>query len=214
MGDSKMLSAKPQLCGPAIVGTSSPPVEAMCPGKPLRRGCDFESNCRFAKKVFLCMLVITLIVATGGATIGILTRKSTRDTAVNKASNEQSDSNIDYYVATTSNDSNSGIDSAQRNRFNIELVFLNSVSEAQRQAFIKAKARWEQVIVGDIPTEARIERGDLVCNVLTFRDIQIDDILIFVDIGPIDGEGKVLGRAGPCAFGMFNLRDNFSCKVY
>jgi hypothetical protein len=88
--------------------------------------------------------------------------------------------------------------------FNIEIIFISSVSQAQRDAFISAKNRWQQVIVGDIALEAELERGDSFCGITINQKTEIDDILIFADISSIDGTGRILGQAGPCGFGTLH----------
>jgi hypothetical protein len=81
--------------------------------------------------------------------------------------------------------------------YSITLRFLAEPSASQRQAFEDARARIEEVVVGDVP--------DLVVNYPamsycgnTALNETVDDLLIFVQVGPIDGPGAILGRAGPC----------------
>ncbi len=91
--------------------------------------------------------------------------------------------------------------------FTIELVFVGGSDPQYEGAFRDAKTRWENVIFGDLidwqltwplpqsPT-------DTLCagvNPGTFTDRPVDDVLIFVDLKPIDGPDGVVGRAGPCA---------------
>jgi hypothetical protein len=85
--------------------------------------------------------------------------------------------------------------------FTIDLRFLTGVSGAVATAFQQAKARWEHVITGNLP-EATIGAGVVVANAcgITHPAIQetVDDLLILVEVVPIDGAGKILGSAGPC----------------
>ena len=91
--------------------------------------------------------------------------------------------------------------------YNIELDFLTSASEAQTVAFENAAARWQEIIVADV--------GDLEYSVTNplegsdpgnfcgteqgyTRTTPIDDVLILVVVDAIDGQGNVLGQAGPC----------------
>lgn len=83
--------------------------------------------------------------------------------------------------------------------FAITLDFASSISSTQRAAFESAAARWARVVTQGLPdTAATIPAG--VCSGLptsTFNGT-IDDVLISVQVGPIDGPGKVLGFGGPC----------------
>jgi hypothetical protein len=68
--------------------------------------------------------------------------------------------------------------------FNIELVpaagFDPNSQPALVQALQDSAARWEQVIVGDLP------------------DVNgVDDLRIQYDFSPIDGRGRIIGQAGP-----------------
>ena len=80
--------------------------------------------------------------------------------------------------------------------FAIELQFMTSIDPAQEAIFREAAARWEEVIVGDLPD---------FTGVLPAGGCQpveetggVDDVKIYVSIVPIDGVGGVLGQAGPC----------------
>ncbi len=91
--------------------------------------------------------------------------------------------------------------------FNIDLRFLGSGTAGQQAAFAAAKARWEQVIIGDI---AAFNSINLVNDTLCTSDGQhpnptplnlsgtVDDVVIFADLKPIDGAGNILGAASPC----------------
>ena len=83
--------------------------------------------------------------------------------------------------------------------FNIQFRYLSSVTDRQRASFERAAARWRKVIVGEV--------GDVSVASSSFCGVQgsalneiVDDLVIFVQIVPIDGPGKILGSAGPCAY--------------
>lgn len=82
----------------------------------------------------------------------------------------------------------------------IEVVFDPSIAESQRDAYRRAAARWEGVIVNDLPDIiAGREILERACRLTTDdSEILIDDIMIFASSITIDGEGGVLGQAGPC----------------
>lgn len=84
--------------------------------------------------------------------------------------------------------------------FTITLRFINTPTTAQQAFFETAAAKWQGIIVGDVPdTEGIIPARS--CGggfrTPTFKGV-IDDILIDVLLQPIDGPGGVLGAAGPC----------------
>jgi len=82
-------------------------------------------------------------------------------------------------------------------RYHITLRFLTEPPASQRQAFEQARARIEEIIVGDIPSVLVNYAATPACGNTPLGET-IDDLLIFVEVGPIDGPGAVLGRAGPC----------------
>jgi hypothetical protein len=83
-------------------------------------------------------------------------------------------------------------------QFAIELQFLTAPSAAQRQAFVLAQQRWQRIIVGDIPSvQLNATAGQCGANSPAISR-SIDDLLILVTLEPIDGNGGVLGAAGPC----------------
>lgn len=80
-------------------------------------------------------------------------------------------------------------------RFNITLSYVVPVTERQQQVFEEAAARWERIIIKDVPST----QGPIPSAFLGVPDIEgtIDDIVIEVALAPIDGPGGILGQAGP-----------------
>jgi len=103
-----------------------------------------------------------------------------------------SSSNLDdaaFKRATTA----PGVD---RGRFNISLKFLVPVTERQNEVFEAAAARWERIIIKDVPSFT----GTIPSAFAGFPpavDGTLDDIIIEVVLAPIDGPGSILGQAGP-----------------
>jgi hypothetical protein len=64
--------------------------------------------------------------------------------------------------------------------FNIDVVFGGGLTPSQQAVFANAAARWQEIIVGDVPDFGGV-----------------DDIVIFASGVPIDGPGGILGQAGP-----------------
>jgi hypothetical protein len=78
--------------------------------------------------------------------------------------------------------------------FNIKLVYLNAPTSSQQAAFENARSRWQAVVTSElsnIPFTNETRCGGSINET-------VDDLLILVNLGPIDGPGKVLGSAGPC----------------
>jgi hypothetical protein len=75
--------------------------------------------------------------------------------------------------------------------FTITVRFANpsGLTTSQQDVFAQAAARWEEIIVGDLPDVVDPETGET-----------IDDVLIDASGENIDGEGGVLGQAGPTEF--------------
>ncbi|MDQ4087128.1 MAG: leishmanolysin [Pseudomonadota bacterium] len=72
----------------------------------------------------------------------------------------------------------------QQPGYTIDVEFLGGLTEGQKTLFKSAARRWSRVISGDVPD---VNVGGRI----------IDDILIQASGIDIDGEGRVLGRAGP-----------------
>lgn len=81
-------------------------------------------------------------------------------------------------------------------QFTIDIQFLGSGTPSQQAAFSAAKAKWEQVITGDLANFTG-QLNASSCGNPTFNGT-IDDVLIYVDLVFIDGPGQILGAAGPC----------------
>ncbi len=82
-----------------------------------------------------------------------------------------------------------------RGRFDITLKFLLPPTERQAEVFEAAAARWERIIIKDVPSA----EGPIPSAFVGFPAIEgpIDDIVIEVALAPIDGPGQILGQAGP-----------------
>lgn len=91
------------------------------------------------------------------------------------------------------------VSTTKNNEFTISLLKMGPVESRFDIAFQNAKKRWEEIIVGDVPDEP---------GLLYFFDWfdyffgfsyngPVDDVVIGYHIDYIDGEGGVLGFAGP-----------------
>ena len=86
--------------------------------------------------------------------------------------------------------------------FDIELVFLDGGTSAQRDAVGQAARRWESVIARDVydwdhSAFDRVPAGTCGPDSPEVAD-EVDDIRVFVTIGAIDGPGNTVAQSGPC----------------
>ena len=83
--------------------------------------------------------------------------------------------------------------------FDIDLVFVGSISSRYQLAVENAARRWEQIITHDVPNHSLSDNARIFLNELypenTAPD-NVDDLLIYVKIAPIDGAGGTLAQAG------------------
>jgi hypothetical protein len=99
------------------------------------------------------------------------------------ASSKGKSSNYETYVARADKNIAMAVANAA-SPFQIEVRFIGGLNTQQKNAFKKAADRWCKVIVGDLPS-VQVD-GEV-----------IDDLLILAEGTDIDGEGGVLGQAGP-----------------
>ena len=71
-----------------------------------------------------------------------------------------------------------------QSEFDIDVIFGDGLSEMQQAVFAEAAARWEQIIIGDLP--------DISTDIGL-----VDDVAIDASGEDIDGPGGILGQAGP-----------------
>lgn len=84
-----------------------------------------------------------------------------------------------------------------RGRFNITLRYVVPVTERQQEVFESAAARWERIIIQDVPSLTGTIPSAFIGFPPVANNETIDDIVIEVALAPIDGEGGILGQAGP-----------------
>ena len=82
--------------------------------------------------------------------------------------------------------------------FRIDFTFLSQAATEQRSAFEAAAARWTDILLGDLPDWQVTSAATSCFDTQPAINQAVDDVLILVEIGPIDGPGGVLGSAGPC----------------
>lgn len=84
------------------------------------------------------------------------------------------------------------------NQYAVTFVFGPNVTATQKQLFTNAGARWSRIITGDVAS-VTLSKPTNACgaNEPAFNGT-IDDIVIYAEVGPIDGPSNILAQAGPC----------------
>jgi Leishmanolysin len=95
--------------------------------------------------------------------------------------------------------------------YHIELRYVNLPTRRQQEAFESAWRKWRGVITGDIPNFSWA--GGSACGRNIPAEV-IDDLVIYVNLAPIDGPNNILGSAGPCAFSTGNLMPFFGNMTF
>lgn len=102
--------------------------------------------------------------------------------------------------------------------YEINLQFTGSDFNRDRQkVFIQAAQTWMNVIEGDLQDieEDNLPALEGVCGFDSPAPTgTVDDLLIFARIAPIDGEGKVLARAGPAFIRTSNNLTIVGCMEF
>ena len=94
--------------------------------------------------------------------------------------------------------------------FKIDIVFLDpQPTDSQKAAFIAARDRWQQLIVGDLGDYGPGFAANQACATFDTPAVTgpIDDVVIFAAVRPIpsDGGANILAQAGPCQLRSSNL---------
>jgi uncharacterized protein YjdB len=74
-----------------------------------------------------------------------------------------------------------------------------SMTTRQLRAFVDAKERIQELVVGDVPDSfVSLTVGEMArCGGPAIAET-VDDVIIYAEVAPIDGPGNILGQAGPC----------------
>jgi hypothetical protein len=87
--------------------------------------------------------------------------------------------------------------------FQIRLRYLTAATATQKQAFSNAAARWQLHLTGDLSDVGLFTHQFPFCGGVPVNEV-VDDLVIQVILDSIDGPGKILGQAGPCALRLSN----------
>jgi hypothetical protein len=83
--------------------------------------------------------------------------------------------------------------------YDVTLRILSPMSDSQLRAFVDAKERIQEMVVGEV-SDQRVDLSASTmasCGGVAVNET-VDDLIIFAEVIPIDGVGNVLGQAGPC----------------
>lgn len=95
----------------------------------------------------------------------------------------------------------------------VEVDFAEDFPEAYKASFLRAAKRWSEILNGTeiVPQDVRglgisNSYNSQGCNAKTDKELPshiINHLWIYAEVMEIDGEGGVLGQAGPCSwFGL------------
>jgi Leishmanolysin len=89
-------------------------------------------------------------------------------------------------------------------RYNITVLFDNSVPEKYEAAFQGAANRWQQIITGELPDVANVKLFEVCApEVVVAGTVTVDDVAILVGTFT-EGPNGTLGFAGPCGTRVSN----------
>lgn len=99
------------------------------------------------------------------------------------------------------------IDPVPQLGYQIDVRFVGAVAmeQAERDVFEQAARRWEEVIVGDLPELVVQRREPFQCDRVEVSELDqlVDDLIVYVELAPLDGPNNWIGWGAPCI-----LRDN------
>ena len=82
--------------------------------------------------------------------------------------------------------------------YDIDLLDFSGSAHRLPQAALAADKRWEEIVVGDIGNIAFSGQTYDACRQRFAVAAELDDLVVFVYVTDIDGQGNTLARAGPC----------------
>jgi len=159
-----------------------------------------RTQTKSAVAIFVTAAVFIFIVAgivVGLFASGVIPQRSHQD--VDDVSRiERNMAEAEYEIPNLPGNGTDLNSTANATGFDIELRFVVPTSPEISQVFLDAKSRWESIITNDFETLITIQEGERICGFPAPASEIIDDLLIYVNVGTIDGVGNVLANAGPC----------------
>jgi hypothetical protein len=145
------------------------------------------------------------VVGGGGITIGTATLTTDANGNVTAPTWQLGKSNLPQIMRASLGGITTDVTATIQTQYDIVVRFYGSPlpTAAQQAFFLNAAARIEGMITGDI-TNAQTSGTDLsapdACDEPGLPTVteQVDDIIIYASIAPIDGPSNILGQATPC----------------
>jgi hypothetical protein len=107
-------------------------------------------------------------------------------------------------VHVTAGQAAGDVSASVQSDFHIDVRFFGpEMTDEQKALFTNAAARISALVIGDIPDVPLTNfQVGAVCGFpeLPVLNETIDDLVIYASVQDIDGPGKILAEAGPCAF--------------
>ncbi len=141
-------------------------------------------------------VTVTFAVASGGGSVTGTTPRSDASGVATVGEWKLGDLGDNTMIATVSGVAPVTF-SAIATQYNIQLRFRTEPTPRQRLAFERAMMRWSRVISGDLANVSVVVPASQTGCYPAMNET-VDDLIIFVELGPIDGVGGILGQAGPC----------------
>jgi hypothetical protein len=82
--------------------------------------------------------------------------------------------------------------------YDVSFLFVNQLSIANLRAFVNAKERIQELVIGDLPDVAANLTSQMMAGCGPAIQRMVDDVIIVVEVSSIDGVGNILGQAGAC----------------
>jgi hypothetical protein len=146
----------------------------------------------------------TFTVTSGGGSIQTTSAASDASGLITLPSWTLGRTALPQVVRVTAGQASGDVSALVHSDFHIDVRFFGpGMTDAQKALFTNAAARISALVTGDI-ADVPLANFDVggVCGFpeLPVLNETIDDLVIYASVQDIDGPGKILAQAGPCAF--------------
>lgn len=146
----------------------------------------------------------TFTVSSGGGSIQTTSGTSDANGFITLPSWTLGRTALPQVVHVTAGQASGDVSASVTSDFHIDVRFFGpEMTDEQKALFTNAAARISALVTGDI-TDVPVTNFDVssVCGFagLPVLNETIDDLVIYASVQDIDGPGKILAQAGPCAF--------------
>lgn len=187
---------------PANVVAVSGDAQAGTAGTPLASPILVRITDRFGNTVFGQSATFT--VTSGGGVVASGSAAPNADGAITVPSWTLGRTALPQIIHVTAAGAAGDVSATVQTDYHIDIRFFGpEMTEAQKALFTNAAARLSAIVTGDVP-DVVFTNFDVAntCGVsgLPVLNETIDDLVIYASVQDIDGAGKILAQAGPCAF--------------